>query len=87
MYSSREISAMFHLCETGCDGHVLVHRFCDKLCLQSRAHKKAMVIQCPGLSVCNSDVTISRDSHRVIPKFIASIVVVFVPMCGECWLA
>ena len=46
-----------------------------------------MVIQCPGLSICNSDVTVSCDSHRVIPKFIASIVVVLVPMCGEHWLA
>ena len=74
---------MLCLHETGCDGHVPVHRICDTLCLQSRAHGKAMVIQCTGLSVCTSDVTISCDSHRVIPKFIASIFVVLILMCGE----
>ena len=34
-----------------------------------------------------SDVTMSCDSHTVIPNDIASIVVALVPMCGERWPA
>ena len=34
-----------------------------------------------------SDITVSFDSHVVIPNNIASIVVELVPMYGECWLA
>ena len=46
-----------------------------------------MVIQHPELSVYISDATISCDSHRVIPKFIASIFVALIPMYRNCWLA
>ena len=81
---------MFHLCETGCDGHVPIHRFCDTLHLQSHACGKPWlykIIQCPGISVCTSVITISFDSHRVIPKFMANIVAALIPVGGEHWLA
>ena len=46
-----------------------------------------MVIQCPGVSFYSSYVTIPCDNHRVILKFIASIVMVLIPMHGDRWLA
>ena len=89
MYSSHGISGMFHLHEVGYDSHVPVLGFCDTLpvCLQSRVCGKSTVMQCTGLSVCTSEITVSRDSHGVISKFTASIVVALIPMCGEHWLA
>ena len=79
----------------GCDGHVPVHGFCNTLPLQSHVqwfeanYRKLLhiVVQSPGLLICFSDVMISYDSHRVIPKFIASIGVALIPMCKECCLA
>ena len=45
-----------------------------------------MVIKHQGLSACISDITMSCYRHRVIPMFIASIVVAPISMCAECWL-
>ena len=47
----------------------------------------ASLLASTWLKVCVSDVRVSRDSHGVIPKHIASIVVALVPMYGERWLA
>ena len=65
------------------------------LCLQScaqwfealREESSHMVMRRPQLSIHTSDVMISCDGHGIIPKFIASTVLVLIPMYEECWLA
>ena len=77
---------------TGCDSHVLYVKFVT--CLQSCAqwfeakcgNNHDGYIVSWAISYI-SDIMMSYDSHRAIPKVIASIVVAFVPMYRDCWLA